>query len=159
MNDEFLLKSIQNPSVLLSVISFPLIFSISLCFITFYDHLFSLFLAVSLVDNTSMLSCLRPFVPSCFRIFVPSSIGVSLRSPIRLSIRSFLRSLRPFVPLWLGPLHLWSFRIYSSSIISNNFIFFGWLPVVQAIWSKCALAVRSTHADKPFGWRTYLGRS
>ena len=142
MNDEFLLKSIQNPSVLLSVISFPLIFSISLCFITFYDHLFSLFLAVSMVDNTSMLTCLRAFVPSCLRAFVPSSIGVSMRSPIRLSIRSFLRALRSFVPLWLGPLHLWSFRILLVlNYISNNFIFFSWVPVVQAIWSKCALAV------------------
>ena len=75
----------------------------------FHHLLWSPFLSFSLVDNTSMLSCLRAFVPS--------SIGVSMRTPIRLSIRSFLRALRPFVPMWLGPLHLWSFRIYSSSII------------------------------------------
>lgn len=117
-----MLKSIQNPSVLLSVISFPLIFSISLCFITFYDHLFSLFLAVSLVDNTSMLSCLRPFVPSCFRAFVYWCLFAFSHSSLHPFVSSSLKAFCAFVA--------WSF----ASLILSYLLFLNYIQQLYFLW-------------------------
>ena len=88
INDEFLLKSIQNSSVLSSVIPFPLIFFRFFVFL-FLCTSFSLFfwpflwLIMPRCLRASVLSCLRAFVHWCLYAFSHSSLHPFVSSSLK----------------------------------------------------------------------------
>ena len=94
-----MLKSIQNSSVLSSVIPFPLIFLRFFVFL-FLCTSFSLFFWPFLW--LIMPRCLRAFVPSCLRAFVPLCLCAFVPSCLRAFVYWCLyafshSSLHPFV--------------------------------------------------------------
>ena len=136
-----MLKSIQNSSVLSSVIPFPLIF-LRFCVFLFLCTSFSLFFWPFLW--LIMPRCLRAFVPSCLRAFVPSCLRAFVTSCLRAFVPSSIgvywclyafsySSLHPFVSSSLKAFCAyvaWSF----ASLILSYLLFLNYIQQLYFLW-------------------------